>query len=44
MLSQGDPEDRYYHLVAQIPGTIHGEQVGSWLVWTPQDRKFTPIR
>ncbi|MET1004513.1 MAG: glycosyltransferase family 39 protein [Propionibacteriaceae bacterium] len=43
-LGAGQGEDRYYHLVGQVPGYIHGKQVGYWLMWTPQTHKFTPIR
>ncbi|MFT4164333.1 MAG: glycosyltransferase family 39 protein [Microlunatus sp.] len=44
LLSVGDPEQRYYHLVAQVPGYINGERVGFWLVWTPQTQRYTTIR
>ena len=44
MLGAGDPEQRYYHLVAQVPGSIDGQRVGYWLVWTPQTQRYTTIR
>lgn len=44
MLGDGQGSDRYYHLVAESPGYIHGKQAGSWLVWAPQTKRYTPIR
>lgn len=41
-IAQG--RDHYYHLVAEVPGFIHGGEAGYWLMWTPQTRHYTSIR
>ncbi|HYP44435.1 MAG TPA: glycosyltransferase family 39 protein [Propionibacteriaceae bacterium] len=33
----------YYHLAAQVPGYIHGDPAGFWLMWTPQSKRYTYI-
>ncbi|HEX8508431.1 MAG TPA: glycosyltransferase family 39 protein [Propionibacteriaceae bacterium] len=42
-LGKNQGKDHYYHLVAKAPGYIRGDKTGSWLMWTPQIRHFTPI-
>jgi hypothetical protein len=42
-LGGGAGNDHYYHLAAQVPGYIHGDQAGYWLMWTPQTKRYTYI-
>ncbi len=35
--------ERYYHLEAIVPGYLHGDKTGSWLVWAPQKVRYTSI-